>query len=70
MTYEKAKLVCEKVKEIEDLNDILSKFDKCKLCLRHNNGGIAHTFDESIKDVVREHFISLLKEKQSELESL
>lgn len=70
MTYEKAKLVCEKVKEMEDLNDILSKFDKCKLCLRHNNGGIAHTFDESIKEVVREHFISLLKEKTIELENL
>lgn len=70
MTYEKAKLVCEKVKEIEDLNDILSKFDKCKLCLRHNNGGIAHTFDESIRDVVKEHFMSLLKGKTIELENL
>lgn len=70
MTYEKAKLVCEKVNEIEDLNDILSKFDKCKLCLRHSNGGIAHTFDESIRNAVKEHFMSLLKEKTIELENL
>lgn len=70
MTYEEANNVRCKLNEYDEYDNIIQLFNRSKLCLRYNNGGIAHTFDDDIKEIICEIFRKKKDEVLKEIEKL
>lgn len=70
MTYEEANNVRCKLNKYDDYDKVVKLFNSCKLGLRHNNGGIAYTFDDEIKEIVYEIFRKKKDEVLKEIEEL
>ena len=70
MTYEEANNVRCKLSKYDECDKIVKLFNSCKLGLRYNNGGIAYTFDDDIKEIVCEIFRKKKDEVLKEIEEL
>lgn len=70
MTYEEANNVRCKLSKYDEYDKIVKLFNSCKLGLRHNNGGIAYTFDDDIKEMVCEIFRNKKDDVLKEIEEL
>ena len=70
MTYEEANNVRCKLSKYDEYNNIINLFNSCKLGLRYSSGGIAHTFDDDIKEIVCEIFRHKKDEVLKEIEKL
>ena len=70
MTYEEANNVRCKLSKHDEYDTIVKLFKRCKLGLRHHNGGIAYTFDDDIKEIVCEIFRNKKDEVLKEIEKL
>lgn len=70
MTYEEANNIRCKLSKYDEYDKIVKLFNSCKLGLRHNNGGIAYTFDDEIKEIVCEIFRNKKDEVLKEIKEL
>ena len=70
MTYEEANNVRCKLMKYDEYNNIVSLLNNCKLCLRYNNGWMAYTFDDDIKEIVCKIFSKKKDEVLKEIEKL
>lgn len=70
MKFEDALKIRFKLDELDKLENIIQLFGKCKLCLRHNNGGIAHTFGDTEKDIIRTILLAQWEELKKEISEI